>query len=197
MNKNKIVLASSSPRRIEMLRKNGIDAIIMPADVDETIPPFLKAQEVVMYLALKKALFVEQQILKSNLENPIIIAADTVVYTDKIIGKPKDRQDAFNILWELRGKEHFVSTGVCLLQAGKDIRHCFFEVTKVFFKDYSEEELNAYLDTPEPYDKAGAYAIQGEFGRYVDHIEGDLNNVIGFPWDRIKEELSSLGINII
>lgn len=192
MDKQQIILASSSPRRIEMMSENGITPIIIPANIDETIPRGAKMKDAVMYLALKKALFVEEKIIGLNYKNPVIIAADTVVYKNKIIGKPNDRKDAFNILWDLKGKTHYVTTGVCILQAKTPIRHCFCEVTKVFFKNYTEEELNAYLDTPEPYDKAGSYAIQGEFGKYVDHIEGDLNNVIGFPWNRIKIEYNKL-----
>ncbi|QIB69857.1 septum formation protein Maf [Aminipila butyrica] len=192
MFKENVILASSSPRRIDMMRQHGIQPIIMPADVDETIPEGAGMADAVMYLALKKALFVEEKVLSSDHNNPVIVAADTVVYSDKIIGKPKNRQDAYDILWDLKGKSHFVATGVCLLQAGTSIRHCFCEVTKVFFKDFTTQELNAYLDTPEPYDKAGAYAIQGEFGRYVDHIEGDLDNVIGFPWKRIEKEAEKL-----
>lgn len=192
MDKQKIILASSSPRRIDMMSQNGITPIIIPANIDETIPQGAKMEDAVMYLALKKALFVEKKILELDYNNPVIIAADTVVYNNKIIGKPNDRQDAYNILWDLKRKTHYVATGVCILQANTAIRHCFCEVTKVFFKNYTEEELNAYLDTPEPYDKAGAYAIQGAFGKYVDHIEGDLNNVIGFPWDRIKIEYKKI-----
>lgn len=192
MNKQNIILASSSPRRIEIMHQNGINPTIVPADVDETIPHGAEMEDAVMYLALKKALFVEEKILQSNHNNPVIIAADTVVYKNKIIGKPKDRQDAYNILWDLKNQAHYVATGVCMLQVGTSVRHCFYEVTKVFFKDYTEKELNAYLDTPEPYDKAGAYAIQGVFGQYVNHIEGDLNNVIGFPWDRIEMEYNKI-----
>lgn len=192
MNKKNIILASSSQRRIDIMHQHGINPVIFPADVDETIPEGAGMEDAVMYLALKKALFVEQMVLKENHEHPVIIAADTVVYKDKIIGKPKDRQDAYDTLWSLRAKEHFVATGVCILQAETSIRHCFYEITKVFFKDFTDQELNAYLDTPEPYDKAGSYAIQGKFGQYVDHIEGDLNNVIGFPWDRIELEFNHI-----
>lgn len=187
-----IILASSSPRRIDMMKENGINPIIMPADIDENIPENSQMHDAVMFLALKKALHIEQKVLKEEHNNPIIIAADTVVFKDKIIGKPKDKEDAFNILWNLNGNIHYVSTGVSILQVGTSIRHCFYEVTKVFFKTYTEDELLDYLKTPEPYDKAGAYAIQGAFGKYIDHIEGDLNNVIGFPWERIKLEYKNL-----
>ena len=201
MKNTDIILASASPRRIEIMRKNGIEPMIIPADVNEDLPTDIGMEEAVMYLALKKALYVESkssQYEASDIEssNPYIIAADTVVFKDSIIGKPADREDAFNILWDLNGKEHYVATGVCVLQKGTSIRHCFCEVTKVFFKEYTEQELNDYLNTDEPYDKAGAYAIQGYFGKYVDHIEGDLENVIGFPWNRIKKELDKLNIKL-
>lgn len=207
MNSNSIILASSSPRRIDMMRQNGLEPIIFPADVDESIPEGLSMEEAVIYLALKKALFVEEKCFGSYinntitgsavindvpLENPLIIAADTVVFNKTIIGKPKDREDAFQILLDLKGKSHYVATGVAIVKAGVPVRKVFCEVTKVFVKDFSLEELNAYLATDEPYDKAGAYAIQGIFGKHIDHIEGDLNNVIGFPWDRIQKELLHL-----
>lgn len=206
MNSNPIILASSSPRRIDMMRQNGIEPVIVPADVDESIPEGLSMEEAVMFLALKKALFVEEKCFGSYvkntitgstiindipLENSLIIAADTVVFNKTIIGKPKDREDAFQILLDLKGKSHYVATGVAIVKAGMPARKVFCEVTKVFVKDFSLAELNAYLDTDEPYDKAGAYAIQGIFSKHIDHIEGDLNNVIGFPWDRIQKELLS------
>lgn len=204
MNSNPIILASSSPRRIDMMRQNGLEPIIVPADVDESIPEGLSMEEAVMFLALKKALFVEEKCFGTYvnntitgsavindilLENPLIIAADTVVFNKTIIGKPKDREDAFQILLDLKGKSHYVATGVAIVKAGNPVRKVFCEITKVFVKDFTIEELNAYLDTDEPYDKAGAYAIQGIFNKHIDHIEGDLNNVIGFPWDRIQKEL--------
>lgn len=196
MEKNHIILASASPRRIEIMKQHGINPDIMPADVDEALPHDISMEEAVMYLALKKALYVENRVLEDGYESPYILAADTVVYKDRIIGKPSDRQHAFDILDSLRGREHFVATGVCILQAGMPVRHCFCEVTKVFFKNYTDNEINEYLDTDEPYDKAGAYAIQGTFGKYIDHIEGDLENVIGFPWNRIEKELEYLKIKL-
>lgn len=195
MEQGTIILASSSPRRIEMMRSHGIEPIVMPSDVDETIPDSLTMEQAVMYLALKKALAVEQIFLEKHQDahkNPIIIAADTIVYKDRMIGKPEDFQDAVNILESLRNTSHYVATGVSLLQAGKPIRKLFCEVTEVFFKDYTYADIKAYIESGEPWDKAGAYAIQGGWGKYVDHFEGDYNNVIGFPWSRIEEELKTL-----
>lgn len=209
-----IILASSSPRRIEMLESYGITPIIMPPCIDETIPPTLSVAQAVMYIALKKALQVEKDWVAflqreerlqakrdlSDLEKqepketapPYIIAADTVVYKDRIIGKPVDVEDATNILLSLKNTSNFVLTGVAIVQAQTNVRKVFYEMTEVFFKDYSEADIAAYLNTPEPWDKAGAYAIQGAWAKHISHIQGDLNNVIGFPWDRIRKELNKM-----
>ena len=123
---------------------------------------------------------------------PVIIAADTIVYADEIMGKPSDAADGFRMLCKLRGGMHYVATGVALVEAGRQNARVFTEVTRVYFKNYTDEELRAYLATEEPYDKAGGYAIQGTFAKYIDHIEGDYDNVVGFPWKRIQKELSLL-----
>lgn len=195
----KIVLASGSPRRIEMMRMHGIEPLVMPADIEENLPKVHGMCETVMFLALKKAQDVAQRLssladcTENSEEGSIIIAADTIVYKDgEIMGKPADRDDAYRMLDKLRNDFHYVVTGVALLSYGRQLTRVFAEVTKVYFKDYSEEELSAYLDTDEAYDKAGAYAIQGYFSRYTDHIEGSYENVIGFPWERIEQEISKM-----
>ena len=189
----KIVLASGSPRRIEMMRTRGIEPLVMPADIEENIPKVHSMCETVMFLALKKAQDVSER-LSSMPDRPengsIIIAADTIVYKDgEIMGKPADRDDAYRMLDKLRNDFHYVVTGVALLSYGRQLTRVFAEVTKVYFKDYPDSELKAYLDTDEAYDKAGAYAIQGYFAKHIDHIEGSYENVIGFPWDRIEKEI--------
>lgn len=186
------ILASGSPRRIEMMKKHGISPIVHPAEIDENIPPEHGMCQTVMFLALKKAKAVEAEYLASDGKAPIIIAADTIVYKDEIMGKPEDREDAFRMISSLRNDVHFVVTGCALVEAGMQNARVFAEITKVFVKDFSDEELNAYLDTDEPYDKAGAYAIQGIFSKHIDHIEGDYDNVVGFPWERIEKELTKL-----
>ena len=211
----KCILASGSPRRIEIMRANGIDPLIMPAKIEENIPPVCGMCETVMFLALKKAKWVEEKYLNETLtdftsdfsvdaersvdfqkqagkQTSVILAADTIVYKDGIMGKPKDRQDAFRMLSLLRNDVHYVVTGVTLVEAGCQNARVFAEVTKVFVKDFTDEQLNAYLDTDEPYDKAGGYAIQGLFGKYIDHIEGSYDNVVGFPWEKIVKELGRL-----
>lgn len=211
----KYILASGSPRRIEIMRANGIDPLIMPAKIEENIPPVCGMCETVMFLALKKAKWVEEKYLNETLtdftsdlsvdaersvdsqkqadkQTAVILAADTIVYKDGIMGKPKDRQDAFRMLSLLRNGVHYVVTGVALVEAGCQNARVFAEVTKVFVKDFTDEQLNAYLNTDEPYDKAGGYAIQGLFGEYIDHIEGSYDNVVGFPWEKIAKELGRL-----
>lgn len=191
MKNENLILASGSPRRIQMMKEKGYDPIVMPAKVEEHLPFPMNMETAVLYLACKKALWVENALNPPQKSSaPIIIAADTVVYKDAIIGKPKDYQDTMEILWKLRNDWHYVATGVCLLRAGTPARRLFCEVTKVFFDDYPLEVLQAYAQTEEPYDKAGGYAIQGTFGKYVHHIEGDYENVIGFPWKRIEKELA-------
>ncbi len=186
MFKDNIILASSSPRRIEMMKANNINPIVIPADIEENAPLYGGKTETCMFLALKKALSTEANLsaeLKTG--NPFILAADTVVYSDRIIGKPENEADALKILLELSGKSHYVVTGVAVIRAGTASRTVFSSITKVYFKDYTAEDIADYLKTDEPYDKAGAYAIQGYFGRFVERYEGSLNNVIGFPLEEI------------
>lgn len=190
----KLILASGSPRRIEMMAQHGLTPRIMPAHVEENLPINSGMCETAMFLALKKAQAVESEYFAEGGEpGPIIIAADTIVYKDgEIMGKPEDAADGFRMLDKLRSDFHYVVTGVALLEAGMQNTRVFAEVTEVHFKDYTDEELHAYLATDEAYDKAGAYAIQGYFARYIDHFSGSYDNVIGFPWDRITEELEKL-----
>ena len=208
-NMNDIILASASPRRIEMMRSHGFDPRIIPADVDENLPAGMSPESSVMYLAFKKACHVSGLVFPASdknssgqaaktthekprhgSENALIIAADTVVvFEDDIIGKPASEKDAYDILRSMSEKCHHVMTGVCVLEIsdGQPTKKtCLCEDTAVYFKNYSDEELLTYVRTDEPYDKAGGYAIQGTFGKYVDHIEGDFDNVVGFPWKRIE-----------
>ena len=190
----KIILASGSPRRINMMKEKGYDPEIMPADVNEDLPFEMTMEGSVMYLAAKKALWVETKLKESGklTEDYLIIAADTVVYKNKIIGKPESAEEAFCTLSSLQSDSHYVATGVCLMKAGTPVRQTFCEVTEVFFTAIPDDELKAYVQTDEPYDKAGGYAIQGTFAKYVDHFEGDYDNVVGFPWNRIEQELEKL-----
>jgi len=180
----KIILASGSPRRIEMLQIEGADFEIIKPGCEEDIHIKLSPKETVMALALRKALTVKAEVGDTD---RIIIACDTIVSVDdEIIGKPKDEDDAFKIIQKIRNRAHEVVSGVCIL---RDVPIVFAEATKVFVKDYSDREIWDYIATKEPMDKAGAYAIQGIFGKYIDHIEGYYSNVVGFPMEVIKEKL--------
>ena len=185
-----IILASGSPRRIEIMRANGYDPVICPAKVEENLPIVGGMKETAMFLALKKAKAVE---FTENFEDgSIIIAADTIVYKDEVMGKPLDKDDCFRMLSALKNDVHYVVTGVAMAVSGCEKTKVFADVTEVFFKDYSDEELSEYLEGDEWKDKAGGYAIQGHFARYIDKIEGDYDNVVGFPWYRVEEELKKL-----
>ncbi len=186
-----IILASSSPRRIEILRRNHIEPKIIHPVLEEVLPDAISVEMAVMYLALKKALSVE-----GICGEGVIIAADTVVFKDRIIGKPKNEEDAFNMLNALRNTQHYVVTGIALIEPGTCHRKVFYDVTKVFFKDYNPSDIRSYIATGEIWDKAGSYAIQGEGRQFVDYIEGDYDNVVGFPWTRIKSELSGFGLRV-
>lgn len=189
--RKKIILASSSPRRIEMMQKNGFNPEIRPSNIDEALPQNIEMKDAVMFLALKKALDVESRCVFPDDLGKLIIAADTVVYKDGILGKPENREDAFSMLRRIKGTSHEVATGVAIIEAGCANKIVFYDSTTVFCKNYTDDELNAYLDTNEPYDKAGAYAIQGIFSKHIDHYEGSFDTVVGFPWDIIEEKLKA------
>ncbi|QOX63165.1 septum formation protein Maf [Anoxybacterium hadale] len=193
---SRIILASSSPRRIELLKACGIEPIIIPpSGVSEDLSLPLSMEQAVMYLALKKGLYSEKIYLSqyesddSALTPAVLIAADTIVFKNGMIGKPLDRADAAATLKRLRNSSHYVATGVSLIKPGTNKRSVFFDVTEVFFKDYSDEEIDQYLDTQEPWDKAGSYAIQGYWGKHISHFAGSYDNVIGFPWGLIQSIL--------
>jgi septum formation protein len=194
--KKRIILASASPRRIEILNSHGIVADVIPADVDESLPEGTEPHIACMYNALKKALCTERQIMAGQDSEGIIIAADTIVYNGKILGKPRDEEDSFNTLRELRGKTHQVMTGVALIDAGRQNRRVFCEITSVSFDDCSDDEIRSYIATGEPADKAGSYAIQGMWSSHITDVEGDYFNVIGLPWNRLQSELHDLGADM-
>ncbi len=182
------ILGSASPRRIDMFRDHGYNPVVIPSMGDESVPMPLNPIETTLFLALKKALSVKQQV-KNPEEKAIIITADTIVYQDEILGKPEDRADAHRILSKLNNSSHSVITGVALMRT--DVPYCrlFVEESIVTFHPYEMTELEEYLDTPEAYDKAGAYAIQGTFGKYVKAYTGDITNIMGLPWDALMREL--------
>ena len=178
----KLVLASKSPRRSEILKNAGIKFTVRVADADETIPEGTKPEDAVVFLAARKALAVERA------DDETVLGADTiVVLDDKILGKPKDREDAFNMLSGLSGRVHSVFTGVCAVGNGTSLT--FAEETKVKFYSLTDDEINEYLDTDEPYDKAGAYGIQGIASKFIQGIEGDYFNVVGLPVSSVYKKI--------
>lgn len=172
-----LVLASASPRRAEILRAVGWPFEIQPADIDESIRPGESAPDYVQRLALTKA----EAIAATRLFG-LVLGADTVVVADDVIlGKPRDEEDARSMLRRLSGKWHEVLTGVALVCAEDKRRHVAYERTRVRFAAISEREIEEYVATGEPLDKAGAYAVQGGAALFIEAIDGDYWNVVGLP----------------
>lgn len=178
----KIVLASASPRRAEILNKAGFDFTVRVSDAEENIPAELSPNEASQLLAKTKAYAVKRE------PDELIIAADTIVVLDnKILGKPKDEENAKEMLRSLSGKIHTVYTGVCIIYNEKE--ETFFQKTKVEFYPLSEKEINDYVGTGEPMDKAGAYGIQEKGALLVKRIDGDYFNVMGLPVALLNQKL--------
>jgi septum formation protein len=188
-----IVLASLSPRRRELLAMLGVkDLKIIPAAGKETFPDGMFPQDAVCLLSLAKA----REVLELCHETDIIIAADTVVALDgEIMGKPTGARDAFLMLTKLSGKIHDVFTGLTLIRGGSVYTE--YERTRVRFRGLTDREIQAYIKTGEPMDKAGAYGAQGIGALFVESIEGDFFNVMGLPLCRLSKMLGKLGVNLI
>jgi nucleoside triphosphate pyrophosphatase len=186
----KLILASASQRRAEILHDAGIPFVAMSSAVDETPYPGESPQDLVQRLANAKA-----DLIAARAVGPaIIIAADTEVTLDgHIFGKPRSSDDARHMLEKLSGRTHAVLTGVALIRLPDAERRTFVESTLVHFAVLFPEEITRYLATGEPHDKAGAYAIQGRAGRYIPRIEGCYFNVVGLPLARLQHYLTELG----
>lgn len=188
-----LILASSSPRRAEVLRNAGFVFQVRPADVDETRLPHEAAEDYVRRVAQAKAHAVAEQARAAG-ERAIVIAADTTVLAEgQILEKPKDAEDARRMFRLFSGKTHEVLTALCVLNipTGKELLHV--EKTRVEFLKMSEQEIESYIQTGEPFDKAGAYGIQGIAGRFATRIEGCYFNVLGLPLSRLWTTLQSIG----
>ena len=190
----KFILASSSPRRRELLLRLQTPFDIVLPDVDESIiPPEGSPETYCTSLAELKANDISQ-----HYPNNLVIGSDTIVVLDNnIMGKPEDKTMAQNMLEKLSGKTHHVYTGVCLKWADKNIHHLFAEITMVTFRELSEKDINHYIESCPPYDKAGSYGIQDWSAVFVKEIKGCYDNVVGFPISRFYEELKKLGINLL
>ena len=180
----RIILASASPRRKEILELADLKFDVMPSDAQE-ITTKTAPNEVVMELASIKA----KDIYKKSEKQSMVVGADTVVaYQGQILGKPADEADAKRMLTMLSGQTHEVYTGVCVIEDGKT--KTFYEETKVTFYEISDEQIDRYIKTGEPMDKAGSYGIQGKAAVFIKGIEGDYYNVVGFPIARFLQEIT-------
>ncbi|NLK44481.1 MAG: septum formation inhibitor Maf [Tissierellia bacterium] len=191
----KIILASSSPRRIELLRKYNFNPVVVKAEIQEKTMEGEKPEQIAMALAFEKASWVSN---KFN-DGEIIIGADTiVVFKDEILGKPRDKEDAFRMLKALSGNEHSVITGICIIKAGSNLKLVDYESTLVKFRDLTDEKISNYIDTKEPMDKAGAYGIQGFGEILVEKINGCYSNVVGLPISKLDNLLGKyFGVNML
>ena len=188
-----VILASASPRRKELLEMLGVEDLkIMPAKGEETAPEGLAPGELVMALAAQKA----REVRELNAPEDVIIAADTIVWHEGgVYGKPRDEEHAKQMLRSLSGRSHQVYTGVCLIKGDEEILR--YNMSEVIFRSMTEEEIDAYVATREPMDKAGAYGAQGKGALFVERIEGDFFNVMGLPLCTLGEMLNRLGVKVL
>ena len=204
---SQMILASASPRRKELLEQIGAEFVICPAKGEEVITE-TDPSAVVMELSRQKAeevaygvlIYNEQHADLTTAQDILVMGAYTVVaYENQILGKPKDEEDARRMLTMLSGKTHSVYTGVTFVFIDKEGRtgeHCFFEKTDVCMYPLKEEEIDRYIQSGDPMDKAGSYGIQGRFAIHIKEIRGDYNNVVGVPVARLYQELQKLGVSI-
>ncbi len=188
-----IILASASPRRSQLLKQIGLDFRVLSSDVDETIDKAISAEEAVKSLSLKKARDVAGRITKG----PLIIGADTVVVKDAILGKPRDEEEAFSMLKSLQNQWHEVITGITVIDTltGKVISD--FEKTRVKMRSLSDSMVHSYINTKEPFDKAGAYGIQGMGAVLVERLEGCYFNVVGLPLAKLVQILEIFEVKVM
>lgn len=184
-----LVLASQSPRRVELMQEAGYDFEMLPVDVEEAHDAALTPEQLTVDNATHKA------VAGSRLRpGALVIGADTLVYLDgEPLGKPRDMSEAVSMLKKLSGRPHHVCTGVALARGGGAVRQ-FAVISHVVFKTLTDEVIRDYYTKINPLDKAGAYAIQEHGGMIVDHTEGSWSNIVGLPMERLREELASLGV---
>lgn len=186
----KIILASTSPRRKELLAKTGLTFEVMPSSYEEDMNLNLPPMDLAKHLSLGKA-----EAVASENPDSVVIGADTfIAFEDKVLGKPHTPEKAKEMLNMLSGKQHSVITGFAIVekQSGQVVSRAV--ECKVFFRNLSEEEIDTYIATGEPIDRAGAYAIQGEGGKLVDHFEGDFDTIVGLPVQDVLKELQKFNL---
>lgn len=181
----KIILASGSPRRKEILENVGVEFEVVVSEIEEDMSGD-DPKTVVRALAFEKAHDVSKKVAPGQL----IIASDTIVYCDEILGKPADEADAIRVLSKLRNRSHQVYTGICVYVSGTNEKYVDVVETTVYTKNYSDEKIKRYIETGEVWGKAGSYAIQGYGATLVDHIDGDYLNIVGLPLSKLEDMLS-------
>ena len=188
-----VILASGSPRRKELLEMLGFEALkIIPAKGEESAPEGLEPGELVMALAAQKG----REIKELCDGEDVIIAADTIVWHEGgVYGKPRDEEHAKQMLRSLSGRSHQVYTGVCVIRGDEELLR--YNMSEVIFRSMTEEEIEAYVATKEPKDKAGAYGAQGKGALFVERIVGDFFNVMGLPLCTLGEMLNRLGVKVL
>ena len=185
----KLILASASPRRREILTEGGIAHTVRPQDIDETVYDGIEPRLMVQLLAASKAAKAAKN------ENEVLLGADTVVVLDgKVLGKPQDATEAEAMLSMLSGKTHSVYTGIAVLCSADGSMRTHCEETRVTFRTLSKEEIADYIATGEPMDKAGAYGIQGKGGALVSGTEGDFQNVVGLPLMAVRRLFKDMNL---
>jgi septum formation protein len=193
----RLVLASQSPRRIEMLKLLGITFDAIPSDIDETTD-LTEGPAVVEYLAHAKAKHIADQLTLQANSEMLVLGADTVVLLgNDILGKPTTREHAYQMLMRMSGRHHRVVTGVCVmnLKSGESVvKH---EVSSVYFRSLDPAEVRTYAKTEEPMDKAGAYALQGAAAAFVDRVDGCYSNIIGLPMPLTVKMLRQAGLKVL
>lgn len=189
---NKIILASQSPRRKQLLEWAEITFDVMVSDTDESFPQHLSFHEAAMYIAEEKARTVAA---KAGEQLPVLAADTIVICENKLLGKPQHQAEAISMIKQLSGKQHSVITGVSILYEGKTTN--FYDETKVWFNELSDAEIARYVNVHKPFDKAGGYAIQEWIGVVgIKKIEGDFYNVMGLPVNRVYRELQKIFLNV-
>lgn len=186
-----MILASKSPRRKEILEDFGFDIKIDSVDIDE-VSDKKEIVDQLMDISRKKS----EEVAKKYPDEYVVSADTAVIIDEKMLGKPKDEEEAQEMLRKLSGRSHKVITAYTVFNISKEIAHSHYDTTMVYFKKLTTKEIEWYVGTKEPMDKAGAYGIQGKGTILIDKIEGDFYNVMGFPMSKFYEDLKSLGLDI-